>query len=182
MLARAFENAVSALCYSFIAAHFGARGGEPGPRWNRTVRFVLDQHGRMPDYLRLPLKVLTLLFVCWSNLPRLTSYRSLDPDGRWRRVERMRRSRIGPFRDLIRFYEGLTIFGFHAELGETAAGPDAAVLAAAEGASANRADSPDAAAQRTANAAASQLTPVINSEIVVIGSGPGGAITACLLA
>src|SRR5262249_41046134 len=40
----------------------------------------------------------------------------------------------------------------------------------------------DVAAQRTANAAASHLTPVINSEIVVIGSGPGGAITACLLA
>ncbi len=40
----------------------------------------------------------------------------------------------------------------------------------------------DVEAQRTANAAASQLTPVINSEIVVIGSGPGGAITACLLA
>ncbi len=40
----------------------------------------------------------------------------------------------------------------------------------------------DVEAQRTANAAASQLTPVIDSEIVVIGSGPGGAITACLLA
>jgi choline dehydrogenase-like flavoprotein len=176
MLARAFENAVSALSYSFIRGHFGARAGEPGPRWNRTVRFVLDQHGRMPDYLRLPLKVLTLLFVHWSNLPRLGSYRALDPDRRWRRIERMRSSVLGPFRDLIRFYEGLTVFGFHTELAEAAGvpGTDAARVHAMSCA--------DVAAQRTANTAASQLAPAVDSEIVVIGSGPGGAIAACLLA
>src|ERR1700741_2411533 len=106
---RAFEGAVSALCYSFIAAHFGGRAGAPGPARNPPVRFVLDQHGRMPDYLRLPLKILTLLFVHWSGFPRLGSYRYLDADRRWGRIERMRRSVLGPFRDLIRFYEGLTI-------------------------------------------------------------------------
>jgi hypothetical protein len=63
MLARAFGNAVSALCYSFIHAHFGERAGDPDARWNSTVRFVLAQHARMPDYLRFPLKVLTLAFV-----------------------------------------------------------------------------------------------------------------------
>jgi hypothetical protein len=178
MLARAFENAVSALCYAFIRAHFGERSGEPGARWNRTVRFVLDQHGRMPDYLRLPLKVLTLLFIHWSNLPRLGSYRALDPEQRWRRIERMRRSIVGPFRELIRFYEGLTVFGFHAELAQA----DDAHMPAADEARAHAIDAADVVAQRTASAAASQLTPVINSEIVVIGSGPGGAITACLLA
>jgi choline dehydrogenase-like flavoprotein len=160
----------------------------------------------MPDYLRLPLKVLTLLFVTWSALPRLTSYHALDPDLRWKRIDRMRRSVIGPFRDLVRFYEGLTIFGFHAELAQAA--ESAAVLSPTLGSVSSRhllpgssakqapeqsdgwmpGTSPgmtelsDVAAQRTASATASQLTPVINSEIVVIGSGPGGAITACLLA
>ena len=61
IMKRAFEGAVSALCYAFIRAHFGARAGEPGPPWNNTVRFVLAQHARMPDYLRLPFQVLTLL-------------------------------------------------------------------------------------------------------------------------
>jgi len=185
MLARAFENAVSALCYTVIRAHFGERAGDPGVRWNRTVRFVLAQHARMPDYLRFPLKVLTLVFVTWSSLPALRSLRTLDPDRRWMRIEGMRRSRIGPFRDLIRFYEGLTVFGFHAELTEAAAafGTPAAAAAPAEpvapaGATGGR----DVEAQRAANAAASQLTPAIDSEIVVIGSGPGGAIAACLLA
>jgi choline dehydrogenase-like flavoprotein len=210
MFARAFENAVSALCYSFIRAHFGERAGAPGPRWNRTVRFVLDQHGRMPDYLRLPLKVLTLLFVYWSNLPRLRSYRALDPDRRWRRIERMRRSILGPFRDLIRFYEGLTLFGFHTELAQAAEAessrhllPGSTAKQAPEQAvgwmpgtspgmrgdtlyqhNDSNAGGPltDAEARRIANAAANQLARAMDSEIVVIGSGPGGAITACLLA
>jgi choline dehydrogenase-like flavoprotein len=167
---RAFEGAVSALCYSFIRAHFGPRAGEPGPAWNRTVRFVLAQHARMPDYLRVPLQILTLTFVAWSNFPRLAGYRSLAPDRRWTRIERMRRSSLGPFRDLVRFYEGLTIFGFHEELAR-AASPSPAPPAPAPVQPAARAIADPGA-----------LAPVIDSEIVVLGSGPGGAITACLLA
>jgi hypothetical protein len=53
---------VSALCYFFIRAHFGQSTEEPTPVWNRTVLFVLEQAGRMPDYLRSPLVTLTLLF------------------------------------------------------------------------------------------------------------------------
>lgn len=179
MIARAFENAVSALCYSFIRAHFGERAGGPGARWNRTVRFVLDQHGRMPDYLRLPLKILTLLFVRWSGLPRLGSYRAVAPDRRWRRIERMRSSVVGPFRDLVRFYEGLTVFGFHDELARASDGLGVASPAVAR---ADTIGDTNPAAPAKANGTWSELRPVIDSEIAVIGSGPGGAITACLLA
>jgi choline dehydrogenase-like flavoprotein len=167
---QAFENAVSALCYAFIRAHFGGRAGAAGPTWNRTVRFVLDQHARMPDYLRLPLKILTLLFVRWSGLPHLGSFHHLDAERRWRRIDNMRRSRIGPFRDLIRFYEGLTIYGFHEEVARA----DAAA-----------APVPAPAVLGTAGAGSgppAELAPDLDSDIVVIGSGPGGAITACLLA
>jgi choline dehydrogenase-like flavoprotein len=172
---RAFEGAVSALCYAFIRAHFDAQAGAPGPAWNRTVRFVLDQHARMPDYLRLPLKILTLLFVRWSGFPRLGTYRYLDADRRWDRIERMRRSMLGPFRDLIRFYEGLTIFGFHEEMAR-----------ASEAARSERGQTPrlDVEIQRERAREESDpvVDPVLDSDIVVIGSGPGGAITACLLA
>jgi len=181
MITHAFENAVSALCYSFIQAHFGGRAGEPRPCWNSTVRFVLDQHARMPDYLRLSVQVLTLLFVYWSSFPRLRSYHGLDADQRWTRVARMRGSSFGPFKDLIRFYEGLTVFGFHDELARATDGAGAPAL--------RRDAAPAAAAAhanltigRKANGASSELAPVIDSEIAVIGSGPGGAITACLLA
>jgi choline dehydrogenase-like flavoprotein len=168
---RAFEGAVSALCYAFIRAHFGTRAGQPGPQWNNTVRFVLAQHARMPDYLRLPLQVLTLLFVRWSGFPRPGSYASLDPDRRWSRIAGMRRSIVGPFRDLIRFYEGLAIFGFHEELARAQTGSKPMPAAGPARAPASK------TTQR-----ADQLPPALDSEIVVIGSGPGGAITACLLA
>jgi choline dehydrogenase-like flavoprotein len=169
---RAFEGAVSALCYAFIRAHFGARAGAPGPSWNNTVRFVLAQHGRMPDYLRLPFQVLTLLFVRWSGFPRAGSYRNLDPDRRWSRIDRMRSSLLGPFRDLIRFYEGLAILGFHEE------------LARAETATASDPSRPSLAIELDARREGSDpvLPAVVEREIVVIGSGPGGAITAGLLA
>jgi choline dehydrogenase-like flavoprotein len=169
-VSRAFEGAVSALCYAFIRAHFGTRAGAPGPAWNRTVRFVLDQHGRMPDYLRLPLKILTLLFVRWSGFPRLGSFRGLDPERRRDRIERMRSSKLEPFRDLIRFYEGLAIFGFHAELARSAEAIATPELPA------------PAVRARAADAELDGQAPIVDSEIVVIGSGPGGAITACLLA
>jgi choline dehydrogenase-like flavoprotein len=165
---RAFEGAVSALCYAFIRAHFGERAGEPGPQWNNTVRFVLAQHARMPDYLRVPFQALTLLFVHWSGFPHLGSYRNLDPGQRWTRIACMRCSVFGPFRDLIRLYEGLAIFGFHEELARAAA-------------AAKRMPAPGLAASEVEKIA-DQLPPILDSEIVVIGSGPGGAITGCLLA
>jgi choline dehydrogenase-like flavoprotein len=179
---RAFEDAVSALCYAFIRAHFGGRAdavaSAPGPAWNRTVRFVLDQHARMPDYLRLPLKILTLLFVHWSGFPRLGSYRYLDTDRRWGRIERMRRSVLGPFRDLIRLYEGLTIYGFHEELARATAERGQPPRAPVRAASPRRGEGSDP----VTTALPTELAPELDSDIVVIGSGPGGAITACLLA
>jgi choline dehydrogenase-like flavoprotein len=168
---RSFEAAVSALCYSFIEAHFGARAGMPGPAWNRTVRFVLDQLGRMPDYLRLPLQVLTLLFVYWSGFPRLGSFCFLDPQRRWKRIVGMRWSIFSPFRELIRLYESLTVYGFHEELARQP-GREPSQQASA---------SPPAV-EASSVARAGDMPAAVDSEIVVIGSGPGGAITACLLA
>ena len=52
MLRRCFEDTVSALTYSLIREH---RGPEFSPLHNEVVRFVLEQHARVPDYLRVPL-------------------------------------------------------------------------------------------------------------------------------
>ena len=118
---RAFEGAVSALCYAFIRAHFGARAGAPGPPGTAPCGSCSTSTPGCRTTCACRFKVLTLLFVRWSGFPRLGSYRSLDADRRWRRIERMRRSVLGPFRDLIRFYEGLTIYGFHEELARASA-------------------------------------------------------------
>ncbi len=154
-----FEAAVSALCYSFIAARYGTRAGQAAPHWNRTVRFVLDQHARMPDYLRLPVVLATLLLDHATYLTDGQCFHRLKPERRAVLIARVRRSNIRPLKDVLRFYEALSIFAFAEEL------------------------EPAAEETKTSHARRT-VTPLLpkRSEVIVIGSGPGGAITACLLA
>jgi hypothetical protein len=100
-----FSNTVSALTYSFVREH----GGVP---CNTIVRFVLDQHARMPDFLRLPLRCLTLVLdgeaIAISGRP----FHRLPPERRWRLILRWKHSRFGACADLMRFYESLAVFGW----------------------------------------------------------------------
>jgi hypothetical protein len=109
-----FPWTVSALAYSIIRE----RCGDAGPCFpnNRVARFVLEQHGRMPDYLRLPLAALTLAFDAWPLLRTGRPFHRLPHERRWRQVLAWKRSALGVRRDLVRFYEGLVLFGWHAEV------------------------------------------------------------------
>jgi choline dehydrogenase-like flavoprotein len=169
-----FEAAVSALCYSFIRARYGSLAGDPGPQWNRTVRFVLDQHARMPDYLRTPLVLATLAFDHATYLSDLRPFHRLESARRATLIAKARRSSFRPLKDVLRFYETLSIFGFGEQLELAAAGTDAAGA---------RRTTEDRTIPRRAGSGASVTRPLPQrSEVIVIGSGPGGAITACLLA
>jgi choline dehydrogenase-like flavoprotein len=172
-LRRRFEDAVSGLCYAFIHGRYGDRAGPPGPRWNRTVRFVLDQHTRMPDYLRVPLMAATLLLDQSTRLSALAPLHRLAPQRRAQAIAAVRRARIlGPLKEILRFYETLSVFGFGDQLER-----------AADTGTAEQTDTGDQPA-----ASASDIRRCLDrpgpaqSQVIVIGSGPGGAITACLLA
>jgi hypothetical protein len=78
-------------------------------------RFVLEQHGRMPDYLRWPLLLVTLAFDAYPCLFRGRPLHSLPPPVRCRYVEAWRKGRLGVQRDLIKFFESLATFGWQAE-------------------------------------------------------------------
>lgn len=78
-------------------------------------RFVLGQHARMPDYLRLPLVLVTLAFDTYPCLMRGRLFHSLRLPERVRFLEAWKRGRLGVQRDLIKFYESLTVFGWQAE-------------------------------------------------------------------
>jgi hypothetical protein len=108
-----FEHTVSALVYSIVRERCVVSGEE----WhlNRVVRFVLCQHDHMPDYLRLPIKLLTLVFSMESLLTSGCWFQRLQHKRRWAQVLRWRRSRLGLCRDLIKFYESLAVFGWHAD-------------------------------------------------------------------
>jgi choline dehydrogenase-like flavoprotein len=169
-----FEAVASAICYSIIRAHFGGSAGEPGPTWNRTVLFVLDQTGRMPDFLRFPLMILTLLFDIYPHSGRPGVFHAMAPERRAACVAGARRSMVGPFRDLMRYFEALTIFSFSSEL--------AAFDKPSESGRLYRSKPIASAATPTPHVTKGAAVTLVRSEIVVIGSGPGGAVTACLLA
>ena len=109
-----FQSTVSALVYSLV--HERCAGTAPAGWFleNDVVRFVVAQHGRSPDFLRLPLRIMSILFDAWPLLTTGRTFHSLAPDARLRQIVRWRTSRFGPMRDLIRYYEGLAVFGWYA--------------------------------------------------------------------
>ena len=116
-----FASAVSALVYSTITERCGAAAdGETFPH-NRVVRGVLAQCGALPDHLRPLLAIGTLLLDASTLLRRGRPFHALGHAERWRRMEGWRASRLSAFRDLLRFYESLAVFGWY-EQRDVAAG------------------------------------------------------------
>jgi len=109
-----FQYTVSALVYSLVYDRCtGAETTEPFLD-NEVVRFVLAQYFRSPDFMRPPLRALTLVFDAWPLLTRGRTFHRLTSAHRIRQIDRWRTSRIAAMRDFIRYYEGLTIFGWYA--------------------------------------------------------------------
>lgn len=110
-----FERTVAALAES-IARERCPNTPDGGPEARNSVAlFLLEQQRRMPDYLRLPMRCLTLAFDAWPVPFTGRSFHRLPHDARLRQIQAWRDSKLGFRRDLIRFYEGLTIFAWYAE-------------------------------------------------------------------
>ncbi len=110
-----FDDTVSALTYSSIRERCAVRAPLPAARANRVVDYVLTSHARLPDVIGLPLRLATLLLDA-STMPATgRPFHLLSHEERRRRIERWRVSRISLLRSLLRFYEGLAIFGWYGE-------------------------------------------------------------------
>ncbi|WP_270933897.1 hypothetical protein [Falsiroseomonas oryzae] len=81
-----------------------------------VARFLLDVQARMPDYLRLPFRLLTLAFDA-APLP-LTGrcFHRLSPERRLQCVDAWKGSRIEARRRLMEFYESLAVFSLYSNL------------------------------------------------------------------
>ncbi len=108
-----FEKTVSALAHTIAGQRCGPTTSQVSRE--RVADFVLAQHGRMPDYLRLPLKALTLAFSVSSVITSGRRFHRLSYERQCRQVSQWKTSWFGPFRDLMKFYESLVIFGCYAE-------------------------------------------------------------------
>lgn len=106
-----FRKTAQALVESILNAQCGVPPGDS--QIEMVTQFILQQHARMTDYLRGPLRFATIAFDA-AALPRAAKpFHQLDLASRSRQVERWRKSKIGTQRDLILFFERLAIFGFY---------------------------------------------------------------------
>ncbi len=160
-----FHDAVSALVYSL--AQTRAEPGRPDLQspYNDLTQFVLGQHGRLAGYLRAPLLAATLGFDLLGLLRNGHLFHRLPPSSRSRQIEAWKHSSVGFKRDLIRYYESLAMLALYSR----------------ENAESATRLSPEPA-MASSNQIISQPAHELRYEIAVVGSGPGGAITACLLA
>jgi len=115
---KAFKNTVSAICYSIIKQRCQPLNELDLFFNNEVVKFVLHQYRVMPDYLRPPIFILTLIFDTWVLLRKRKFFWNLSAYERWQLIETWSHSPIGPYRDLIRFYESLTIFSWYSQASE----------------------------------------------------------------
>lgn len=124
-----FEHTVSALTYSLIQQRCPSPDdGDDGFANNRVARFVLAQHGRMPDYLRWPLRLLTLAFDAAAVPMTGRPFHALPHERRRRQILAWKRSAFGFRRDLMKFYENLVILGWYPEGPFENAGDDLAIV------------------------------------------------------
>lgn len=170
---RGHTRRVSALVYALVEerrrdrslnAHFIST--------NAIVQFVLEQQARMPDFLRLPIRLATGLLAAFGIKNQFGFWHRLTIDQRLAQLHLWRTSKIGPFRDIVKLYESLVTLAF-----ETLAVDQPAPIAI-------RFDQfhPSKIAEYPHPAISVRSSDCIKTEIAVIGSGPGGAVTATLLA
>ena len=112
------QDTVSALTYSLIREECDEAAANARFLHNRVARFVLEQQRRMPDFLRFPMILLTLLFDAQSFIVSGRPFHRLPHDRRRRQIASWRASRLSFCSDLVRFYQGLVVYGWYSMLDE----------------------------------------------------------------
>ncbi len=157
-----FHDAASALAYSLAQPH--GQTTELQPPHNDLTQFVITQHAQMPDYLRAPMFAATLGFDALGILRGGKTFHRQSPEKRAQQIAAWKKSGISFQRDLIRYFESLATLALYSRESERR--------------TPIRLDPIGQLADSETGAPPNEL----RAEIVVIGSGPGGAITACLFA
>lgn len=111
-----FEATVFALAETILFERCPGAASGLARGHTATALFLLQQQARMPDFLRLPLRLLTLLFGAWSLPFAGRPFYRLPLEQRRRQLQVWKASPLGFRRDLIRFYEILAVFARYAEL------------------------------------------------------------------
>ncbi len=202
-----FHDAVSALAYSLAERH----RGDPAllPPHNDLTQFILREHARMSGYLGAPMLMATLGFDALGLVRGKRFHRQTASQRHWQ-VAAWRLGKLSVQRDFIRFHESLATLALYDRLGrdvnqggsanygggsadfqsavspncirQVVAGTTAVELPNHCGLQIRDTAECSSALRSDARHARHEPDGSLRCEIAVVGSGPGGAITACLLA
>lgn len=106
-----FEKCAAALVETLVRQEM-----PPGKHVDDTsalTDYILATHARMPDYLRLAFRILTLIFDAWPYLSTQKPFHQMDHERRARQLRRWQQSRLPIRASLIGFYRAFTIFGLY---------------------------------------------------------------------
>jgi len=159
-----YHDAVSALAYTLASRHAVGDPADGQAPFNDLTAFILRQRARLPDYLRGPMLAATLGFDLAGLARNGHRFHTQPPAVRRRQAEAWKNSKFGFARDLLRYYESLATLALYSR----EPSPVSAV--------------PVAPPAPPANGVLVEPGRELRCEVAVVGSGPGGAITACLLA
>ena len=113
------NGTVSALAYTIVREECGLTTATGREReLNRVAEFMAAQRVRMPDLLGFAMMLMTVIFSLQTLLFFGAPFNRLRHEHRWEHILAWRNSRIGPRRDLIRFWESLAVLGWYSMTGE----------------------------------------------------------------
>ena len=102
-----YEQTVTALAARI--AEDRLQHAEQLPPIREIAAGILQQQQRMPDYLRLPVALLTRGFDIAGLVHHGGTFRNASATAQRRQLDAWRASPLGPCRGLVRFYESLVL-------------------------------------------------------------------------
>lgn len=102
-----YEQTVTALAARI--AEDRLHDAEQLPPAREIAAGILQQQQRMPDYLRLPIALLTRGFDSAGLVHHGGTFSNASPAAQRRQLQAWRASSLGPCRNLVRFYESLVL-------------------------------------------------------------------------
>lgn len=153
--------------YESIAASLaserqGLRGTEARRRRDEVINFVYRQSGLLPDFMRAPFGLIALTFLIESGFRKRDLFWNMSQQEQLRALRRWQTSHLGFRRDFYRFFDGLTTAASAASVTGSPTGQEGLAVDEVE--------------------AMEAIDPDLHCECLVIGTGPGGAVTAATLA
>lgn len=110
-----FERTIAAFADSTVKQRRSGLEGAGGEA-EAVAQFLIAVHRRLPDYLRAPFHILTLVFDAWSIPFTGRPFHKLDPARRAAQIKAWEGSRLEVRRRLMEFYGSLALFGLYSEL------------------------------------------------------------------